>query len=363
MRRHVAVLMGGLSAEREVSLVSGEACARALEERGYAVTRGSTSAGVFTRRWPRPRPTRFQRAPTAASARTAGFRVCSTSWRALPHSGVLASAVAMDKPMAKRVFVRPACAAPRGLRRPWPAPGRTLRCRRRFVVKPAAEGSSVGVVIVLDQDSAPLQRPQQRRSRLPSPGRKLRARAGSYLRRPLRRAAGGDRDPPNEGFYDYRAKYIEGFASHLGQHRCRPTSTSMMERSPTAHRVLGCRGVSRGGFPPRPGSGRPRALSARDVTLARHDPLSLVPSRRPIEASPSPIWWIIWWSGRDATCEPPRRPVTPRPRGAARRDGLGRCACGGSPWLLPAWARWDSPPMRSGAPSGRPLGRDRAARA
>ena len=148
MTRHVAVLMGGFSAEREVSLVSGKACAGALEERGYAVDpidvgrRSARGAGGA-------RPDVVFNALHGRFGEDGRVQGLLDQLR-LPytHSGVLASALAMDKPMAKRVFASAGLRCPEGVETtlgrllaepPVPPP---------FVVKPAAEGSSVGVVIV-----------------------------------------------------------------------------------------------------------------------------------------------------------------------------------------------------------------------
>ena len=151
---------------------------------------------------------------TAASARTGACRACSTIWR-IPytHSGVLASALAMDKPMAKRVFASAGLRCPEGVETTLGrAAGRACRWQPPFVVKPAAEGSSVGVLIVPDDDLRPL---TDRNDVDPD----CRLLVERYVPgRELTCAVLGD-EPlavteirPSEGFYDYRAKYTEGFA-------------------------------------------------------------------------------------------------------------------------------------------------------
>jgi D-alanine-D-alanine ligase len=280
MKRHVAVLMGGRSAEREVSLVSGEACATALEERGYPVTRVNAGADL-------PEVLQRLRPDVVFNALHGRYgedgRVQGLlDLLAIPytHSGVLASALAMDKPMAKRVFASAGLRCPMGvettldalLARPPVAPP--------FVVKPAAEGSSVGVVIVPDDDLRPL----TDRNDL-DPGTRLLVE--SYVPgRELTCAVLGDEAlavteiRPNAGFYDYRAKYTEGFASHLVP---APLSPDLYERvldaALQAHRVLGCRGVSRADFRLDPAQGEDGLYLLEVNTQPGMTPLSLVPEQ------------------------------------------------------------------------------------
>ncbi|HET6521413.1 MAG TPA: D-alanine--D-alanine ligase, partial [Geminicoccaceae bacterium] len=156
--RHVAVLMGGLSAEREVSLVSGEAVARALEERDYRVSRvdaGRDLARVLAE----VRPDAVFNALHGRYGED-GCVQGLLELMGIPytHSGVLASSLAMDKPMAKRLFAAAGIPCPEGrvasidevlAGDPMPRP---------YVVKPTHEGSSVGVHIVRAGEDSPLRR-------------------------------------------------------------------------------------------------------------------------------------------------------------------------------------------------------------
>ena len=280
MSRHVAVLMGGRSAEREVSLVSGAACADALESLGYRVTRidpGADLPEVLVRTSPDVVFNALH-GRYGEDGRVQGL----LDLMGLPytHSGVLASALAMDKPMAKRVFAQVGLRCPEGVEislerllaePPFPAP---------YVVKPAAEGSSVGVIIVPDEDSRAL---TERNDLDPAcrllveryvAGREL--TCGVLGEEPL--AVTEIR--PNEGFYDYRAKYTEGWASHLVPAPLSPELTEMvMDWALRAHRALGCRGVSRSDFrfdPARDAEG----LHLLEVnTQPGMTPLSLVPEQ------------------------------------------------------------------------------------
>jgi D-alanine-D-alanine ligase len=280
MKRHVAVLMGGRSAEREVSLVSGEACAAALEERGYPVTRVDAGADL-PELLQRLRPDVVFNAlhgRYGEDGRVQGL----LDLMAIPytHSGVLASALAMDKPMAKRVFASAGLRCPAGVETTLDALLAERPIAPPFVVKPAAEGSSVGVVIVPDDDLRPL----TDRNDLDSGTRLL---VESYVPgRELTCAVLGDEAlavteiRPNGGFYDYRAKYTEGFASHLVP---APLSPDLYERvldaALTAHRVLGCRGVSRADFRLDPALAEDGLYLLEVNTQPGMTPLSLVPEQ------------------------------------------------------------------------------------
>lgn len=249
MRGHVAVLMGGLSAEREVSLVSGKACADALERQGWRTTLidvGHDLPLILDQL----RPDRVFNAlhgRFGEDGRVQGLldilRIPYT------HSGVLPSAVAMHKPTALRVF------ADCGMRTP---PGREMTLGDvlanppmdpPFVIKPVAEGSSVRVFISIDGDLGrlvechDLERTTPMRIERFIPGREL--TCAVLGNEPL--AVTEIR--PRAGFYDYTAKYTEGLADHLLP---APLPAAVYERclhwAATAHRALGCRGVSRADF-------------------------------------------------------------------------------------------------------------------
>ena len=280
MKKRVAVLMGGRSAEREVSLVSGEACARALEERGWPVTRVDVGADL---------PDVLQRLRPdlvfnalhgryGEDGRVQGL----LDLLGIPytHSGVLASALAMDKPMAKRVFASAGLRCPEGVETTLEAILAEPPVAPPFVVKPAAEGSSVGVVIVPDGDLRPL---TDRNDIDPS----CRLLVESYVPgHELTCAVLGD-EPlavteirPNDGFYDYRAKYTEGFASHLVPAPLSPALYErVLEQALAAHRVLGCRGVSRADFRYDPSRGEEGLYLLEVNTQPGMTPLSLVPEQ------------------------------------------------------------------------------------
>ena len=302
MTRHVAVLMGGGSAEREVSLVSGEACARALMERGYEATPIDVGADLHEVLG-RLRPDVVFNAlhgRFGEDGRVQGL----LDHLAIPytHSGVLASALAMDKPMAKRVFTSAGLRCPEGIETTLARVLADPPLAPPFVVKPAAEGSSVGVTIVLDDDLRAL---TDRNDVDPD----CRLLVERYVPgRELTCAVLGD-EPlavteirPNDGFYDYRAKYTEGFASHLVPAPLSPDlDDEVMAAALVAHRVLGCRGVSRADFRLDPAHGSAGLHLLEVNTQPGMTPLSLVPEQAAYRgiAFPDLVVRLVEWARCD----------------------------------------------------------------
>lgn len=248
MSRHVAVLMGGWSAEREVSLVSGAAVAKALKKTGCRVTPIDVQrdmGSLMTRLYPRPD------AVFNALHGRYGEDGCVQGLLNIldipyTHSGLLASALAMDKPMAKRLFAAAGIpvAEHRIVRRDDVVRGDVMA--RPYVVKPLNEGSSVGVTIVLEGDNAPpftdADWPFGEEVMVERfvPGKELTV------------AVMGDKAlavteiTTDRGFYDYDAKYSEGGSAHLVPAPLEPAVyDEVMRLSALAHEALGCRGVSR----------------------------------------------------------------------------------------------------------------------
>ena len=247
--KHVAVLMGGWSTEREVSLNTGRACTRALEERGFRVTPIDVQPDVA-------RVIQAVRPDVAFNALHGRYGEDGTIQGLLEllqlpytHSGVLASALAMHKEQAKRVLRAAGVPVPDGV-----VVSRTEVAARHvlpppYVVKPVQEGSSVGVVIVREDRAHPPQ--EVGREDWPYgdevmvetfiPGRELTC------------AVMGDRAlgvidirPATGLFYDYDAKYAEGGSVHVLPAEIKPNIYQrVQELALTAHQALGCRGVSR----------------------------------------------------------------------------------------------------------------------
>jgi D-alanine-D-alanine ligase len=252
MTKHVAVLMGGLSAEREISLRSGEACAKALESEGFRVTRvdvGHDVASVLARLEP-------DVAFNALHGRFGEDGVIQGVLEMLripyTHSGVLASSVAMNKEVAKVVMAAAGVPVPKGriVHRLEAAKEHVLP--PPYVLKPVSEGSSFGVFIIKDGRSPP---PQELASADWPHGDLMLAEA-FIAGRELTCAVMGDRPlgvieilPVSEDFYGYDAKYAKGGSKHVLPATLKPNIyQEVQELAREAHRALGCRGVSRADF-------------------------------------------------------------------------------------------------------------------
>jgi D-alanine-D-alanine ligase len=249
MTQHVAVLMGGWSSERQISLRSGEACARALEGEGYRVTRVDVGRDVA-------RVLEDLRPDVAFNALHGPYGEDGTIQGVLEilripytHSGVLASALAMNKDRAKTVMAAAGVPVPKGrvVSRTEAAAAHVLP--PPYVLKPIAEGSSYGVFIVREGQ----QHPPQELSRPDWPyGEHLLAEA-FVAGRELTCAVMGDRAldvidirAAGGGWYDYDAKYSKGGSIHiLPAELKRNVYQHVQELALRAHKALGCRGVSR----------------------------------------------------------------------------------------------------------------------
>jgi D-alanine-D-alanine ligase len=278
MSRHVAVLMGGWSAEREVSLVSGRAAAEALRTHGYEVSEIDLERDL-AQRLTAVRPDVVYNALHGRPGED-GTVQGLLEIMAIPytHSGVLASSLAMDKAMAKRLFESAGLRCPQGCVTTIDALARGAPMDPPYVVKPNNEGSSVGVKIILDSSERAFDRndwpygPKVLVERYIA-GREL--TVGVLGDRPL--AVTEIR--PRQGFYDYFAKYTEHQADHLIP---APLPEELYERAMAqalaAHRLLGCRGVSRADF--RLDEDDPDGLYLLEVnTQPGMTPLSLVPEQ------------------------------------------------------------------------------------
>jgi len=154
MSRHIAVLMGGWSAEREISLRSGRHCAEALEAQGYRVTRidvGRDIATVLQTLKPDVALNLLHGRPGEDGTIQGILEILSIPYT---HSGVLASALAMQKDLAKVMFRAAGIPAPEGLVMSRSDAAKAHALPRPYVIKPVNEGSSVGVRIVRERDNS-----------------------------------------------------------------------------------------------------------------------------------------------------------------------------------------------------------------
>jgi D-alanine-D-alanine ligase len=303
---HVVVLLGGLSAEREVSLSSGEACALALQAAGYSVTRLDAGRDLAQRL--------VEIKPHVC------FNALHGRWGedgcvqgvlellAIPytHSGVLASALAMHKERAKIIMHAAGVPGAEGkvVRRAEAAAAHVLP--RPYVLKPVSEGSSVGVFIVREDHQHP---PQE----LHDPGWRFGEEllAERFIAgRELTCGVMGDRvlgvteilAAPPLGFYNYEAKYADGGSRHLLP---APLSSKIYELvqklTLTAHQALGCRGVSRADFryDDTPG-GRGDLVCLEVNTQPGMTPTSLVPELAAHAGLSFPE--LVSWMVEEASC-------------------------------------------------------------
>jgi D-alanine-D-alanine ligase len=250
--KHVAVLMGGWSAEREVSLRSGAACADALERGGgYKVTRidvGRDIAAVLTSLRPDAALNVLHGRPGEDGTIQGLLEILQIPYS---HSGTFASALAMQKDMAKVIMAAAGVAVPDGLVVSRAMASKSHALPRPYVIKPIAEGSSVGVFIVSEAHEHP---PQELTRADWAYGERLlceRYIAGKELtcavvgNKPL----GVIEIVPTVKFYDYEAKYAPGGSKHVLPAPLKPNVYEEVRRlALLAHQALGCRGVSRADF-------------------------------------------------------------------------------------------------------------------
>lgn len=246
--KHVAVLLGGLSPEREVSLVSGAACADALERLGARVSRVDAGRD-FAQRLTELKPDVCFNALHGEWGEDGCVQgVLETLGLPYTHSGVLASALAMDKAKAKAVLAAAGVTVPGGgLFNRFEAAADHVMAPP-YVVKPNAQGSSVGVFLVFEGANRP---PQELVAPNWTFGEEVMIEP--YIRGKelacgvmAGKAMTVTDIVPKTGFYDYEAKYGEGGSDHVIPADIPPhIFEKAMELSERAHAALGCRGVTR----------------------------------------------------------------------------------------------------------------------
>jgi D-alanine-D-alanine ligase len=251
MSKHVAVLMGGWSAEREVSLRSGEACAAALTRIGYRVTPIDVTrdiATVLSALKPDVCLNVLHGRPGEDGTLQGLLEVIGIPYT---HSGVLASALAMQKDFAK-AFLRAAdVPVAEGLVVSRLEAGKKHLLPQPYVIKPIAEGSSKGVFIVTPEHAHP---PQELFREDWAYGERVIVEkyiAGKELTCAVmgEEALGVIEIVPAVRFYDYEAKYAPGGSRHLLPAPVSDFVYQLVRRlALAAHRALGCRGVSRADF-------------------------------------------------------------------------------------------------------------------
>ena len=250
---HVAVLMGGWSAEREVSLVSGEGVAKACEALGHRVTRIDMDRDVALRLHEAKPDVVFNALHGSPGEDGTVQGMLDLMGIKYTHSGLATSVIAIDKQLTKNELV------PHGIRMP---DGVIVKSEslfegdpmpRPYVVKPVNEGSSVGVAIVRDDSNygSPIGRdvdgPWAHFDEL---------LAEPFIKgRELTTAVVGDRAlgvtelKVRSGFYDYDAKYTDGMTQHVCPAEIpADIAEACLDMALRAHRLLGCKGTSRSDF-------------------------------------------------------------------------------------------------------------------
>jgi D-alanine-D-alanine ligase len=303
--KKVAVLLGGFSAEREVSLSSGAGCAKALREEGFEVVEIDPKTSDLS-------------AQLRASHPDVVFNALHGRWGEdgcvqgllellrIPytHSGVLASAIAMHKqrtkdiyaaaglPVVKSIVVDRREAAAQHLMEP------------PYVVKPVNEGSSVGVFIIRKGDNRPPEALGKEEWNLSSemmvekyvPGRELTVAVMGG------KALGVTEITTGLEFYDYEAKYSEGGSKHTLPARIpEAVAKEAMRLAEAAHAALGCRGVSRTDLRFDDTGPKPRLVLLETNTQPGMTPTSLVPE----QAAYSGMSYakLCRWIVEDASCD------------------------------------------------------------
>ncbi len=306
MTKHVAVLMGGWSAEREVSLRSGEACAKALEGEGFRVTRIDVSrdvADVLARLRP-------DVAFNALHGRVGEDGTMQGILEVLripySHSGVLASALAMQKDKAKLVMAAAGVPVAHGVTVNRFEAAKHHVLPPPYVLKPVNEGSSVGVIIVREGRSHP---PQELGREDWGFGDQVLAET-FVAGRELTCAVMGDQPLgvidvlSNVGdFYDYDAKYAKGGSTHILPANLKENIyQNVQQLALKAHKALGCRGVSRSDFRY---DDRPEGTGALVILEVNTQPgmteTSLVPEMA-AHAGYS-FGGLVRWMVEDASCD------------------------------------------------------------
>lgn len=245
---HVAVLKGGMSAEREVSLTSGAAVEKALLALGHTVSAIDVSANV-AEDLVRAKPDVVFNALHGRYGEDGCIQGLLELLK-IPytHSGVLASALAMDKPMAKVIFEKAGIRCAKGIvAKKEELMGRDVM-PRPYVVKPANEGSSVGVKLVFEKDNFFFTRenwPYGETVLVEQyiPGRELTCAVLDDV--PL----GVTEITIPNGFYDYENKYTAGGSVHICPAQLpQAIYDEVMAAALAAHRALGCRSLTRSDF-------------------------------------------------------------------------------------------------------------------
>ena len=281
---HVAVLYGGWSNERPVSLVTGDHVAEALERVGYRVTKIDMDRDVAARLAEAKPDVVFNALHGTPGEDGTIQGMLDLMGIKYTHSGLTTSVIAIDKQLTKAALV------PNGIRMPG---GHVVKSEslylgdpltRPYVLKPVNEGSSVGVAIVTNESiyGNPIGRDVE------GPWQKFdELLAEPFIRgRELTVAVLGDKPlcvtelKPKTGFYDFDAKYTDGLTDHICPANVPDdVAAAMMDMAIRGHRILGCKGASRSDFRWDDTQGAEGVYLLEINTQPGMTPLSLVPEQ------------------------------------------------------------------------------------
>ncbi len=295
----VAVLMGGPSAEREVSLSSGQECAAALRDEGFDVIEIDAGPDLAARLKDLSPDVVFN----ALHGRWGedGCVQGMLEWLRIPytHSGVLSSALAMDKDRSKQVYRAAGLPVVESV-----LADKAEVCARHvmappYVVKPYNEGSSVGVYLVMDGANTPPQlseeMPQTVMVETYAPGRELTTTV-------LGDQALTVTDIITDGWYDYDAKYKAGGSRHeVPADVPQEIFDACLDYAVRAHKALGCRGLSRTDFRWDESRGLDGLVLLETNTQPGMTPTSLAPEQA--QASGMSFGALCRWMVEDASCD------------------------------------------------------------
>lgn len=294
----VVVLKGGFSAEREVSLSTGLECAAALREAGYEVVELDAGQNLCA-------DLRAAKPDVVFNALHGrwGEDGCvqgMLEWMKIPYtnSGVLSSALTMDKIKTKEAYVAAGLPVVDSLLVPSSEVRKAHPMEPPYVIKPYNEGSSVGVYIVREGANGPAQLSKD----MPEI-----VMAEAYVQgRELTTSVVGDRaltvtDIISEGWYDYHAKYSEGGSRHvLPAEVPAEIFDACMDYALKAHQVLGCRGISRTDYRWDESKGLDGLILLETNTQPGMTPTSLVPEQAEHVGTSFPE--LCAWMVEDASC-------------------------------------------------------------
>lgn len=284
-QKHIAVLMGGWSAEREVSLVSGKAIAEACERLGHRVTTIDMARDIAARLVAVKPDIVFNALHGHPGEEGSIQGLLELMGIPYTHSGIKASAAAMDKQMTKVVLAAAGLRMPGGMVVKSASIFESDPLPRPYVLKPVNEGSSVGVAIVTHDCNygnpirpdvlGPWNEFDELLAEPFIPGRELTVAVLDG------EALGVTELQPTRGFYDYEAKYTGGVTHHVIPAPIHPKAADeALAMATAAHKALGCRGLSRSDFRYDDTQGEPGTLYLLEVnTQPGMTPLSLAPEQ------------------------------------------------------------------------------------